>query len=743
MRSHICCAILSLLAVVTPPLTAQRNLSEHSQLRNPQYLENKIKAISDADLFHALRLEGNGMGAIERAVRRKDYVRAYRSWARYWTRKQQPKYSAQSDKMLIDTDMLKGYQEIRDYAKEHPEERDSVIARASLMLRNIIRPWGDVIIDFGSTVDFNREVGQSGKYGFHYWFWSRPLITAYILTGEEKYLAKFDQLFRQWYKQRNNISRSIPDFDVVYYELGLGVRNRIFMEYYFLPFERRPLQTHEEMLKTVLGAARWLYELERWEGYRSGNWQCHGSYMLAQIAMVFPEFQESGQWLNLALQRMEEHLNEDFFDDGGHSERSPRNYTQSTYLMFRNLYYLLSTYHVREDLTKKIRQRMGNTIDWWLTLLAPTGEIPAINDSHRGLFPTFILLDGASFFKKPYVYGVLHNLFGIAPKTSPPTFPGFTSRHMPLSGFTVMRTDWTGDALYMNFNYGKWNGAHTHNDLLDFEIYAYGRALAVDAGIGLTYDDPLYVPWYQSSRAHNMVTVNDQNIERRTIQGENIVWNSTASLEYFAGEHRGYATLGVHARRQVVFVKPSYWIVLDEMQCQKGGDTLSWYFHTPTTLAYHDGQFRSSTSPGILIAPAGGDLKSRMGTGMASSTSDLTPGKTEEIGWLAFDQASVAGSSSRFNILLYPYRDSAPSVTYTEISEHHSVVHNQGFSDDLYYSQHPIDADGISTDALFLLIRHEEGRADRFSLVEGTYLSLAGERIWESANRKSADGILK
>jgi hypothetical protein len=732
-----------LLAVTTHPLTAQLKLSEHSQLRNSQYLEHQIKTINDADLFDALRLQRSGLRGVERAVRQKDYVRACKAWASYWTRKQQPKYSVTTDKLLIDTDMLKGYQEIRDYAKEHPEERDSVIARASQMLRNIIRPWADAVIDFGSTVDFDREIGQSGKYGFHYWFWSRPLITAYILTGEQKYLAKFDEFFRQWYRQRNNITRGFPEFDVVYYELGLGVRNRIFIEYYLLPFEQRPWQTHEEMLKTVLGAARWLYELERWEGYRSGNWQCHGSYMLAQIAMVFPEFRESEKWLTLALQRMEEHLKEDFFEDGGHSERSPRNYTQATYLTFRNMYYLLSTYHVREDLAKNIRQRMGNTIDWWVTMLAPTGEIPAINDSQRGLFPTFLLLDGASFFRKPYVYGVLHNLFGLAPNTSPLTLPRFTSRHMPASGFTVMRTDWTRNALYMNINYGRWNGTHTHNDMLDFEIYAYGRALAVDAGIGLTYDDPLYVPWYQSSRAHNMVTVNDQNIERKSIQGENTVWSSTASLDYFAGEHRGYAALGVHVRRQIVFVKPKYWVVLDEVQCQKGGDTLSWYFHTPTTLASLDGQFRSTTSPGILIAPAGGELKSRTGTCLASSTTDLTPGKTEEIGWLALDQTSKAGSTSRFNILLYPYSDAAPSATYTEISNHHSLVRDRGFSDDLYYSQRPINADGISTDAMFLLVHHEQGRVDRFSLVEGTYLTVAGKRIWESGNRTSAEGIVK
>ena len=137
------------------------------------------------------------------------------------------------------------------------------------------------------------------------------------------------------------------------------------------------------------------------------------------------------------------------------------------------------------------------TIDWWITMLAPTGEIPAINDSHRGLFPTKLLRDGAELFGKSDVYSVLRNLFGEKRRGNEP-LPKFPSRHMPASGFSVMRTDWTPDALYLTVNYGPFAGFHSHFDLLDFELYAYGKPLAVDAGIGLTYDDPLYNPWYRS-----------------------------------------------------------------------------------------------------------------------------------------------------------------------------------------------------------------------------------------------------
>ena len=742
MRNHRSVLFLSILFLASNALIGQLKFSDHSLLSNADYVEHQIKAISDADLFGALQLDQPALGSTEAAARREDYAQAYRAWGSYWDSKQQPKYATQTYHLLTDTEMLMGYEDVRAYASHSKEENDTVMARASLILKNIFRPWGDVVVDFGQKVDFNREVGQSGKYGFHYWGWSKALILAYVNSGDQRYLAKFDELFHQWYEQRNSITRGFPELDVVYYELGLGVRNRMFIEYYFLPYAQRSLLTHERMLKTILAAGRWLYQLEQWEGYRSGNWQIHGSYMLAQLAMVFPEFKDSKEWLKLALQRLEEHLQQDFFEDGGHSERAPRNYTQATYLSYRNLYYLLSVYHVREDLEQEIRQRMGNTIDWWIAMLAPTGEIPSINDSHRGLFPAFILQDGAEFYKKPYVYGVLNNLFGISTNAASLTLPPFVSRHMPASGFTVMRSDWTPSALYLNVNYGKWNGPHTHSDMLDFEVYAYGKAFAVDAGIDLTYDDPLYIPWYKSSQAHNMVTVNGRNMERESVEGENIKWSSNSLLEYFSGEHRGYQRSGVRHRRQILFVNHRYWVILDDLKCEKGGDTLSWYFHTPTSLVRDGHEYYSTGQPGMLIYPLAGGGSPRTGTSMASSTSDLTPGKTEQINWIAFDQISKAASTMKYNVLLFPYRHEITSVKYSAISGTHFRLQSPEGSDDLYVPSESTREGEIETDALVLVMHHEGNQTVRYSLVDGTYLRVRGKQVWSSTKQVSAEGIL-
>ena len=736
---RISSSLLILLLCLSREGTAQRSFSDSSHLSDPSYLRERIREISDSDLWRSLDLDRPGLENVRDALRDGHAGGAAAAWGAYWNGKQQPSYITQTDHLYLDTDLLTDTTSFRAALHHSPEERDTILARAAMMLGNTIRPWGDTVMRFGDRVDFNREVGQSGKYGFHYWMWSRPLIMAFVLTGNQTYLAKFDQLFNAWFEQRNSISSGIPGLDVVYYELGLGMRNRMFIEDYLLPYRGRTAATHARVLKTMLAAARWLYELERWEGYRPGNWQVHGSYMLVQIAIVFPEFRESTAWLAVGLQRITEHMREDFYPDGGHSERAPRNYTLATYLNYRNIAYLLDAYRARSDVRDRIQASMGKTIDWWLSMIAPTGEVPAINDSHRGLFPASILRDGARLFGKPQAYAILRNLLGDTGVESGP-LPKYTSRHMPASGFSVMRTDWTPEALYLSVNFGPYAGFHTHLDMLDFEMYAYGKPLALDAGIGLTYDDPLYNTWYRSSRAHNMVTVNDSSIEREGIEGERIRWGTTGSVDFFSGEHRGYRRFGVLDRRQIAFVKPAYWLVLDDLVSSRSGDTLSWYFHTPEHLAPAGTGFASISGPGVRIIPAGDVYTCRTGTGWGASSSTRLPGKTEQVSWIRFDQISSRDSVRQFALILSPFRAHEEAPVAVRMSDRHFIVKSPGTADHLYFTHGAYSDDMLESDAEFVLIKMQKDHHPFYVVIEGTYLTYGGKKVFSSPAACSHEG---
>ena len=730
-------ATLMLLLLLPAGAGAQHSFSPRSRLADSAYVAARIRTVSDEDLWGSIDTTRDGLAHVRGALRRGDRAAAAAAWEAYRRALHGPVYITRTEHLLLDTDRLTDTASFRAELSRAPEERDTIIARADEMLRNVIRPWGNAVMEFGDRVDFNREVGQSGKYGFHYWMWSRPLLMAYVLTGDDRYLAKFDDLFNAWYEQRNGIASGIPGLDVVYYELGLGMRNRTFIEDFLLRWRGRSQETDVRMLKTVLAAGRWLQELERWEGYRPGNWQVHGSYMLVQIALVFPELRESAAWLQTGLGRLRAHLRDDFYADGGHSERAPRNYTLATYLNYRNIAYLLGTYRRAPEVRRAVRASLGRTIDWWLAMIAPTGEIPAINDSQRGLFPVAVLRDGAALFGRPDALGVLRDIFGERTGAHAP-LPPFTSRHMPASGFSVMRSDWSPRALYLTVNYGPAAGFHTHRDMLDVEIYACGVPVAVDAGIGLTYDDPLYESWYRSSRAHNMVTVNDSSIEREGTAGEHIRWGSTPLLDYFAGEHRGYRRFGITVRREIVFVKPSYWFFRDAIPRSRASDTLSWYFHTPLALHREGDSFASDgEGPEVRLLPCGGTYGIRTGTGAAAATRGLPPGTTERIPWIRFDQTGSADSSRVFAVLVAPSCAPGEAPQTSRVSENHYTVRWHGCTDDLYFAGGGEGA--VSTDAQFVLVRTDASGRSTCAVVDGTRVVEGGRRLFTARHASTGE----
>jgi len=148
-----------------------------------------------------------------------------------------------------------------------------------------------------------------------------------------------------------------------------------------------------------------------------------------------------------------------------------------------------------------------------------------------------------------------------------PALPAATSMHLAPSGVAVMRSGWEREAAYLFLNYGTHDSFHTHRATLDFELYAHGAALAIDAGIGRTYDDSLYLTWYVTAKAHNMLAVDDADVDRTTARGRDVFWHSDPRLDVFAATHNGYGkSHGTTHRRAIAFLKTEVFV---------GGDVLA------------------------------------------------------------------------------------------------------------------------------------------------------------------------
>jgi len=157
------------------------------------------------------------------------------------------------------------------------------------------------------------------------------------------------------------------------------------------------------------------------------------------------------------------------------------------------------------------------------------------------------------------------------------TAPDHTSHYFPYAGQMVMRSGWEPDARYLLMDAGPFGLGHQHEDKLSLVVHAFGKQMLADPG-NYAYDSSPWRKYTIDTPAHNTVLVDGLSQCRRKCDRETYVvqqppagnlWRSGPRLDYAAGQYdEGYGPqrdVQVVHRREVVFVKPSYWLVIDQL----------------------------------------------------------------------------------------------------------------------------------------------------------------------------------
>ncbi len=732
-------------------LPPKLSLSEwHPNNLEPDYFKRKIADISDAELCESIdwRMVLGQKGAPK-----------------------DPKIDAEAIEAFITEKARKAHND-RYYGYSQSDERAFItvdeyraLMRADTARYNILMRHAEDVVDykipyrtghfkFNKAIDFNYNFGESGKYGFHYWGWGYHLTSAYMLTGDERCVEAFDAMFNQWYEQRGGITNTLPQFDVVWYELGIAARLPMFIDALRLFKNARELklETRTRILKTLLGSGRWLAEALKRNPYHPYNWPIHSAISEVYLALTFPEFKESRSWLDAARKVMEEHMQRDVYEDGGYLERTPG----YGYGVFNHFYrYLLLFQHIAREKSyvAKYRTLLEKMVEFNVLTMSPLGTNCPFNDSFRSSVVDFVYKHGKELnrgdFLRP-IWPLLSEQQRMDLVTKP-ALPKVTSVNLADSRFAVMRSGWTEDALMMIINYGP-PANHHHYDILDFEIYAHGKAIAVDAGIGPRgYDDELHLSWYRATPSHNMVMVNDTSIDRGEAEGKDVIWAAQQFIDYFAASHSGYEkSWGVRNRRHVVFVKPCYWVIYDEIDSREGGQKLDWLFHSSLMLEEYKGGYRSKESPGFLLLPAdgsSGSVKRIKSEGMASLSG--LPDEKEafrKINYISFQKmASTDVEKNRFGVLVFPYLERVPEVECRFLRTSPVVtgtaVKDGKKEDRLFFSDGKKRefADAIESDAQFMYIQYERNRLKKLSVVAATFCSMNGRTLWRGTKKRNGE----
>ena len=332
--------------------------------------------------------------------------------------------------------------------------------------------------------------------------------------------------------------------------------------------------------------------------YFSPNTHLTGEALgLLHAGLVFPVFRAAADWRTVALRVLKDECRRQVHADGVHFEQSTcyQRYTADTYLTL-----LILAARTAVPLPRDIAEQTARMVDVLAALQRPDGTMPALGDADGGkLLPvterqsddsrgTCAL--GAALFARPdfaWAAGAAapELLWLLGPEglrrfeAVRPEPPASALRVLP-SGYVVMRSDATPGAHHLIADAGPLgcpaSSGHGHADLLSVQLSIFGDPCLVDAGTGGYTPEPRWRDYFRGTPAHSTVRVDEVDQaepagpfrwhQRPAARIRD--WRSDAVADVLDGEHDAYARLAdpVTCRRRIVFVKPDYWLVVDDLQ---------------------------------------------------------------------------------------------------------------------------------------------------------------------------------
>ena len=424
--------------------------------------------------------------------------------------------------------------------------------------------------------------------------WLIRLAQAYVLTGDARYANACVSAIDAWLEAN-------PAGVGVNWASSLEVALRLISWCWTLALLREsPAVSGEWTMKAL--AAIWMHatHVRRYLSYYfSPNTHLTGEALgLFYAGTLFPEFHDAGRWRDLGARILMSESHAQIHADGVQFEQSTcyHRYTAETYLHFL---LLASRNHL--PVTGHLADRIARMVDFLVAVRLPDGTIPSIGDGDGGyLLP----LARRSPADAQGVFALATAMYGrpdfawasgaIAPEifwllgdegvrrfdeVRPAEPPRSASRVFPSGGYAILRSGWTGEAHQVIVDVGPLgcliSGGHGHADLLSVQCAVFGEPCIVDGGTYCYTADAQWRTFFRSSAAHSTVLVDGRGqsepagpfgwIRRPRVRLRE--WHSSDEFDFLDADHDAYAGLAdpVTHRRRVVFVKPSYWIVVDDL----------------------------------------------------------------------------------------------------------------------------------------------------------------------------------
>jgi Heparinase II/III-like protein/Heparinase II/III N-terminus len=424
--------------------------------------------------------------------------------------------------------------------------------------------------------------------------WVVKLGCAYRLSGDERYAEAAIRFIDEW------VDANPPGMGINWAS-SLEVALRLMSWCWTAVLLLGSKALSEDRFAVWLGSVRrHALHVERYlSHYFSPNTHLTGEALgLWYAGVLFPEMREASRWRRLGAGILLEQIERQTLPDGVYFEQSTcyQRYSVEIYLHF-----LILAARNGEPIPGRVAEHVQRMLDFLLAVRSPDGSMLQIGDADGGwLLPLaarapddvrgVFSVAAALFARADYLWagGVtpevlwmlgpagLDTLDSLTP--SPPASP--PSRRFADGGYVVMRSGWDAEAQHLVLDAGPIGGppsaGHGHADLLSLQFAAFGEQFIVDPGTYCYTGEPDWRDHFRSTAAHSTVSVD--GLDQATPAGPFAwhshpqarlrQWLSSGDIDFADVEHTAYAHLKdpLKHRRRVLFVKPQYWLVVDDLE---------------------------------------------------------------------------------------------------------------------------------------------------------------------------------
>lgn len=286
---------------------------------------------------------------------------------------------------------------------------------------------------------------------------------------------------------------------------------------------------------------------------KGSNWGLMEAEGLAFIAMTFPEFQDSKEWKDEAVKRLNKEIQNQVYSDG-HQRELSMDYHMGCIGWFIHTFDLAKMNGQKDAFPESYLKIIEKMCEVPMKLGFPDGTTPQFGDSWTGT-PGQIwsnLMSWAQLFNR-------EDFRYIATEGKKGKKPEATAFALEKSGFYSMRSGWDKNDICLVLKCGPDGGFHCQPDNGTFELYAGGRHLMPDAGSYIYSGDPENRAWFRQTKVHQTLTLNGANT---AYAPKLLLWKPGKDMDVLVVENTSY--LNLTHRRAMFFVDKKFFVIVDE-----------------------------------------------------------------------------------------------------------------------------------------------------------------------------------